>query len=65
MASVRVQPATPQDRPAVANLMQLYLYDMCEFEDGPLNAEGLFELDDYFESQWLDSLLLRLAWSVR
>jgi predicted acetyltransferase len=55
MTSVRIQAATTQERPIVANLMQLYLYDICEFEDGPLNAKGLFELDDYFELYWIES----------
>lgn len=54
MSSIRIQRATSADRPTVLNLMQLYLYDMCEFEDGPLNAEGLFELDDYFDRYWVE-----------
>ncbi|MBS2546770.1 hypothetical protein KGQ19_07805 [Catenulispora sp. NL8] len=38
-----------EDKPVIANLLQLYLHDSSEFEPGALSAHGVF---DY---AWLDS----------
>lgn len=53
-SNVRVEVAGSRGRDAIANLMQLYYYDICEFEDGPLNDIGLFDLDDYFDLYWIE-----------
>lgn len=56
MASrVRVEPAGAEGRPVIANLMQLYLYDLSEYADGPVNADGLFDLGDHFELYWTEA----------
>ena len=53
MASVvRVENAGARGREAIANLMQLYLYDLSEYEDGPLGERGLFDLGAYFNLYW-------------
>jgi predicted acetyltransferase len=51
---VRVEPAGAEDRERIANLMQLYLHDLSEYEDGPLNAQGLFDLGDHFDLYWIE-----------
>jgi len=42
MNEVRVEAAGPARRETLENLMQLYLYDMSAYEDGPLNERGRF-----------------------
>ena len=40
-----------EDKPVVANLLQLYLHDFSEFEPKQLSAHGTFDyawLDSYF-----------------
>jgi predicted acetyltransferase len=51
---IRVESAGMHDRETIANLMQLYLYDLSEYEDGPLNASGLFDLGDHFDLYWIE-----------
>lgn len=41
--SVSLRPATASDKPVIANLIQLYLYDMTEFMPFPVGADGRFE----------------------
>lgn len=36
----------------LANLMQLYLHDMSEFTDDPMNENGLYDLSQYFSLYW-------------
>lgn len=55
VSSVRVETAGPRGREAIANLMQLYLYDICEFEDSPLGRNGLFDLGNYFDLYWVEA----------
>lgn len=43
--SITIMPAQPSDRPIIANLIQLYLYDMTEFMPFPVGADGRFEYD--------------------
>ena len=52
---VRVETAGSHARDAVANLMQLYLYDICEYEDGTLDEGGLFDLGHYFDLYWIEA----------
>ena len=43
--------AGPEDKPFIANLLQLYLHDFSEFEPRELSAHGTFDyawLDSYF-----------------
>lgn len=40
---VSLRPAIAADKPAIANLIQLYLYDMTEFMAFPVRADGRFE----------------------
>ena len=54
MPGIRIQPATSADRQTILNLMQLYVYDMGEFVNVRLHAEGLFELDDSIELYWVE-----------
>jgi predicted acetyltransferase len=42
---IRLVAATPEQKPAVANLIQLYLYDMTESMPFPVGADGRFEYD--------------------
>jgi predicted acetyltransferase len=56
MASrVRVETAGPHVREAVAKLMQLYLHDICEYEDDPVDERGLFDLGNYFDLYWTEA----------
>ena len=63
---VEVVPATPADRPALGNMMQLYIHDFSAFwndrSEGELGEDGRF--DDYpLDAYWQDAdhipLLLR------
>ena len=51
---VRIERCELQAKGAIASLMQLYLYDLCEFEDGPLDEKGQFDLGAYFELYWTE-----------
>lgn len=52
MSSVRVEAAGASQRETIANLMQLYLYDMSAYVDGPLDERGLFPLGPHFDAYW-------------
>lgn len=39
----------------LANLMQLYLHDMAEFTDDPMDENGLYDLSQYFSLYWQES----------
>lgn len=41
--NVSLLPAADGDKPVIANLIQLYLYDMTEFMPFPVGADGRFE----------------------
>lgn len=41
--NVSLRPATTADRPVIANLIQLYLYDMTEFMPFPVGVDGRFD----------------------
>lgn len=49
--SITIMPAQPSDRPIIANLIQLYLYDMTEFMPFPVGVDGRFEYD-FFDRFW-------------
>lgn len=42
---IRLVAATPEQKPVVANLIQLYLYDMTESMPFPVGADGRFDYD--------------------
>ena len=42
---VTIKPATPDQKPLIANLIQLYLYDMTETMPFPVGADGRFDYD--------------------
>lgn len=51
-----VRPATGADRPVIANLVQLYLYDMTEFQPFPIGRDGRFDygfLDRFWQHPYL------------
>lgn len=39
----------------LANLMQLYLHDMSEFTDDPMNENGLYDLSQYYSLYWQEA----------
>jgi predicted acetyltransferase len=43
--AARIVPATEDQKPIIANLIQLYLYDMTESMPFPVGADGRFEYD--------------------
>jgi predicted acetyltransferase len=45
MSDISLRPATPEDKPVISNLIQLYLHDMTEFMPFPVGADGRFEYD--------------------
>lgn len=42
---IRLVPATPDQKPVIANLLQLYLYDMTSHMPFPVSADGRFAYD--------------------
>lgn len=42
---ISIVPATPDQKPVVANLIQLYLHDMTEFMPFPVEPDGRFAYD--------------------
>ncbi len=61
-----VDPARPDERDIVANLMQFYLYDFSEFDGAQVGEDGRFtdldsELDAYGTVPERHALLLRVA----
>ena len=51
MSAITIRLATQADRPAIANLIQLYLYDMTDFMPFPVEADGRFQYD-FLERFW-------------
>jgi predicted acetyltransferase len=55
---VEVTPAAPEEKPALANLFQLYTHDFSEFwageEEGELGEDGLFAPYTYLDTYWSD-----------
>ena len=45
MQSVHLVPAHPDQKAAIANLIQLYLHDMTEFMPFPVGDDGLYQYD--------------------
>ena len=45
MQSVRIVPAHPDQKPVIANLIQLYLHDMTEFMPFPVGDDGRYQYD--------------------
>ncbi|ODT47324.1 GNAT family N-acetyltransferase [Devosia sp. 63-57] len=43
MNSIALRPATIDEKPVIANLIQLYLHDMTEFMPFPVGADGRYE----------------------
>ena len=67
MAEVEVGTARPEERPALANLMQLYVHDFSEFwagtDEGELQDDGRFAeypLDAYWREPGRIPLLFRI-----
>lgn len=53
---MRLVPATADQKPLIANLLQLYLYDMTESMPFPVGSDGRFEydfLDRFWQSPYL------------
>jgi predicted acetyltransferase len=44
-STITIVPATADQKPLIANLVQLYLYDMTESMPFPVGADGRFEYD--------------------
>jgi predicted acetyltransferase len=68
MSDLEVSIADPSERPALANLMQLYIHDFSELwrgrSEGELRADGRFQdypLDAYWQEASRVPLLLRLG----
>lgn len=55
--AITLRPATPADRPVIANLIQLYLYDMTEFMPFPVGPDGRFEYG-FLERFWRHPYLI-------
>jgi predicted acetyltransferase len=58
-----IVPATLEDKPLIANLLQLYLYDFSEFMGWTLNAHGSFDyryLDHYWTEEGRYPFLFRV-----
>jgi predicted acetyltransferase len=61
---LQIEPATPRDAELLGNLLQLYLYEITEFEHRDIGPDGLFEhrrLDDYGCEDGPCALLARAA----
>jgi predicted acetyltransferase len=51
MTAITIRPATDDQKPLVANLIQLYPHDMTEFMPFPVGPDGRFEYD-FLERFW-------------
>lgn len=45
MSAITLRTAEPSDKPVIANLIQLYLYDMTEFMPFPVSGDGRYQYD--------------------
>ena len=50
---VDIVEASLSDKPTIRNLMQLYLYDLTEYEPIPLDSHGLFNYN-YLDHYWVE-----------
>ena len=57
MTKITIAPASDDQKPTIANLIQLYLYDMTESMPFPVAADGRFEYD-FFERFWRSPYLI-------
>ena len=60
---ISLEPASKAERPALENLMQLYIYDWSELRPLDVGADGRFPdypLAAYWEDAWRHPLLLRV-----
>jgi len=48
-----IQKASAEQKGLIANLMQLYLHDLSEFEVLDFDSQGRFRIDEYFDSYWM------------
>lgn len=58
MTSISITPATLDHRPLIANLIQLYLYDLTESLPFPVGPDGRFEYD-FLDRFWRFPYLIR------
>ena len=58
MSGIEVVPAAEADKATIANLIQLYLYDMTDEGVWPIGADGRYAYD-FLERFWLHPYLLR------
>lgn len=58
--AIRLVPATADQRPLIANLIQLYLYDMTESMPFPVGADGRFDYD-FLDRFWRFPYLIHAA----
>ncbi len=60
-----LEPLREEERPLLARLLELYLYDFSEFTGWNLPEDGLFARSNWHERQWStpgrEALLLRVA----
>jgi predicted acetyltransferase len=49
---LRIDPAKPEEKEAVRNLLQLYQYDFSEFAGGVVLDDGLFPYHADFDAHW-------------
>jgi predicted acetyltransferase len=49
---LRIDPAKPQEKEAVRNLLQLYQYDFSEFAGGVVLDDGLFPYHADLDAEW-------------
>lgn len=49
---LRIDPAKPEEKEAVRNLLQLYQYDFSEFAGGVVLDDGLFPYHAGFDAEW-------------
>lgn len=60
---IDVSPATPAEKPVLANLLELYHYDFSEFDDVDVDEDGRFGydyLDNWWADDWRYPFLLRV-----
>jgi predicted acetyltransferase len=60
MTETTVTPAGDDQRPVIANLIQLYLYDMTDSMPFPVGADGRFEYD-FFDRFWRFPYLIHVG----
>lgn len=59
MTAISLVPARDDHKPVIANLIQLYLYDMTESMPFPVGADGRFEYD-FFDRFWRFPYLIQV-----